>query len=315
MSLESNLLRRGTKRSSTLSGPVVWQILGARGRRDGKRILVLGGVHGDEYEGPLAIHQVFAGLNPREMTGSFVAVPICNPLAFAAKQRTTPQDGKNLARCFPGNRSGTVTDRIAHMLHGQFIAAADFIIDLHSSGSQWSMPTLSGFIWGNPALDRIQRQACMQFGAPILWASPHVPGRTLSSAFDLNIPALYCETAGQNACRGADVDLYANGVRNVMVMLGILPARFTTPVRKPRLVIFERGCYGDLDTSVKARHDGLFVSRKSVLARVRKGDLIGELFAPGGRLLQRFRANRTGHLFMIRHASPTRKGDLIFQIT
>jgi predicted deacylase len=263
----------------------------------------------------MAIHQLFRTLDPRAMSGNFMAVPICNPLAFAAKRRTTPRDGKNLARCFPGHSSGTVTERIAHVLHHQFIARADFLVDLHSSGSSWTMPTLSGYCWGKRALDPIQREACMRFGAPVLWASPFAPGRTLSSAYDLGIPGIYTETAGQNGCQGSDVDLYSNGVRNVMVLLGILPARCATRVRKPTLVIVDRGGYGDLETSVKAQHDGLFVARRKVLDRVRRGDLIGELFHAGGKPLQQFRANRDGRLFLIRHASPTQKGDLVFQVT
>jgi predicted deacylase len=305
----------GTKRALKLPGPVTWQVLLARGKRVGRTILVLGGVHGDEYEGPMAIHQLFGQLQPRAMSGLFVGVPICNPLAFAAKQRTTPGDGKNLARRFPGNARGTVTDRIADVLHQQFIARADFVVDLHSSGSQWTMPTLSGYIWGKPALDKIQRQACERFGAPVIWASPHAPGRTLSSAYELNIPAIYTETAGQNGCQGNDVDLYANGVRNVMVMLGILPVQQAIRVGKPKLVIQDRGGYGDLDTSVKAEHDGLFVARRRVMDRVKRGELIGELFRGDGKPLQRFRASRTGRLFLIRHAAPTRKGDLVFQVT
>src|SRR5690349_3765084 len=110
-SFDRNAIPRGAKRSLTLRGPVEWQIVVARGKQDGKAMLAFGGVHGDEYEGPLAVHQVFSRLDPREMHGSFVGVPICNPLAFAAKQRTSPQDGANLARCFPGKPRGTITQR------------------------------------------------------------------------------------------------------------------------------------------------------------------------------------------------------------
>lgn len=168
----------GAKRSLRLSEPVRWQVLVARGKQRGKTILVLGGVHGDEYEGPIAIHQLFRELRPAEMRGVLVAVPICNPLAFSAQQRSTPQDGKNLARCFPGKARGSVTERMAFALHHQFIAKSNFVIDLHSSGSQWVMPTLSGYTHGNPRLDRAQHAACKRFGAPIIWASTETPGRT-----------------------------------------------------------------------------------------------------------------------------------------
>lgn len=308
-------LRSGTKRSFFVSHPLRTQVVAARGRRAGKTILVLGGVHGDEYEGPMAIHQVFAGLRPSEMAGNFIGVPICNPLAFAAKQRATPRDGRDLARCFPGTARGTITERIAHRLHHEFIARADFLIDLHSSGSQWVMPTLSGYTLGTPALVRLQHQACLRFGAPVIWASPNAAGRTLSSARQLGIPGIYTETAGRNGCRGADVDLYAQGVRNVMAWLRILPPSRARRVSPPQLVIRENVGYGNLDTSVKAQHHGLFVARREILSRVKRGDLIGEMFSPEGGRLETFRASRDGHLFLVRHASPVRKGDLVFQVT
>ena len=102
MGFDLDSIGPGTKRTFYLTKPLRVQVVVARGKRPGKTMLVLGGVHGDEYEGPMAIHQVFARLRPDEMRGDFIGVPICNPLAFAAKQRMTPQDGKNLARCFPG---------------------------------------------------------------------------------------------------------------------------------------------------------------------------------------------------------------------
>lgn len=315
MQFDLDAIPRGSKRSLLLSGPVRWQVVIVRGRKPGKLMLAFGGVHGDEYEGPMAVHQIFKRLNPREMSGDFIGVPICNPLAFAARQRTTPQDGKNLARCFPGKSHGTLTDRMAHVLHHQFIARCNFLIDMHSGGSRMTMATLSGYIWGDPVTDKIQLAASLRFGAPLLWASPYIPGRTLSSAYDLGIPGIYTETAGQNGCQGSDVDLYANGVINVMVMLGILPAKYGTRVVRPKLVIKDYAGHGNIDTSIKAKHNGLFVGRCPILARVRRGDLIGELFSPDGRLLQAFRANRSGRLVLTRHASPITRGDLVFQIT
>lgn len=263
----------------------------------------------------MAIHQVFDRLRPSEMAGHFIGVPIGNPLAFAAKQRTTPQDGKNLARCFPGNPRGSITERIAHRLHHEFIARADFLIDLHSSGSRWVMPTLSGYTLGKPAIVRLQHRACLLFGAPVIWASPNAPGRTLSSAHQLGIPGIYTETAGRNGCQGTDVDLYAQGVCNIMAWLGILPSSRARRVPPPKHVIRETGGYGNLDTSVKARHEGLFVARREILAQVKRGDLIGELFSPEGRLLQTFRATRSGLLILTRHACPIAKGELVFQVT
>ena len=88
-------------------------LLIARGANPGKTIVVLAGVHGDEYEGMWAARELFKSLDPAEMSGNVVSVPVCNPPAFAARNRESPLDGQNLARVFPGDSGGTMTERIA----------------------------------------------------------------------------------------------------------------------------------------------------------------------------------------------------------
>lgn len=56
--------------------PLVVPTLVARGRQPGKTLLVIGAVHGDEYESPVAIQDIFEDLVPTRMRGSFVGVPV-----------------------------------------------------------------------------------------------------------------------------------------------------------------------------------------------------------------------------------------------
>src|SRR4051794_8380342 len=88
----------------------------ATGPRDGPILTVLGAVHGDEYEGPVAIADLLAALPVREMAGTLLAVPVVNCPAYRAGQRANPADGKDLARCFPGDPDGTPTMQLAHVI-------------------------------------------------------------------------------------------------------------------------------------------------------------------------------------------------------
>src|SRR5215208_1349097 len=65
--------------------PVNLPCLVARGREPGRTLFVVAGVHGNEYEGMEAIRQVFASLDPERMNGTFLAVPVANPLAYEAR--------------------------------------------------------------------------------------------------------------------------------------------------------------------------------------------------------------------------------------
>ena len=54
-------------------------------------------------------------LDPSELRGRITAVPVVNMPTF--RERTafvSPQDGKNLNRCFPGDPDGTFSDVLAH---------------------------------------------------------------------------------------------------------------------------------------------------------------------------------------------------------
>ena len=55
------------------TGPMLQlPVLVARGREPGKTVVVLGGVHGDEYEGMAATREVYRELDPEEMRGTFI---------------------------------------------------------------------------------------------------------------------------------------------------------------------------------------------------------------------------------------------------
>jgi predicted deacylase len=109
-------------------------VLLVRGSRPGKTLVAAGAVHGDEYEGVQAIFECFEGLEPAQMSGDFLAVPVANPPAFFAGTRLSPLDRGNLARCFPGDRDGSPTSAIAWNLDQHILARANFFVDLHSGG-------------------------------------------------------------------------------------------------------------------------------------------------------------------------------------
>src|SRR2546426_133252 len=78
------------------------EVFGCHGVHSGAVALVVAGIHGDEYEGPSAVTRIAQELNPKLVSGTVWLIPVANPLAFEAGTRTSPVDGANLARLFPG---------------------------------------------------------------------------------------------------------------------------------------------------------------------------------------------------------------------
>ena len=96
----------------------------------GPCVLVLGGVHGDEYEGPAAIMRLARDLGPGDLAGRLILMPAANGPAFAAGARCSPLDGGNLNRAFPGDADGGPTAMIADWLQQHLIPRCAAVIDL-----------------------------------------------------------------------------------------------------------------------------------------------------------------------------------------
>ena len=85
------------------------------GSQDGPHFLITGGVHGDEFESMAAIRRLIAAVDPLQLRGRLICIPVVNEPAYWRGQRTA-EDQLDLARTCPGNPDGSITERIAHAI-------------------------------------------------------------------------------------------------------------------------------------------------------------------------------------------------------
>lgn len=151
-----------------------WQLpfLYVTGSTVGPILLVLAAVHGDEYEGVEAIPRIFRRLTPDDLCGTLLMVPICNVPAYGTATRNSTIDGKNLARVFPGDAHGTITEKIACFLTEKLLKSADFLIDLHSGGIAARIPTLIGYIRSDDERGKRTLAGAEAFGTSVMWGHP-----------------------------------------------------------------------------------------------------------------------------------------------
>src|SRR5271166_5785828 len=67
----------------------------------GPTVIIVGGNHGDEYEGPIVIGELARDLDPGRLQGRLILMPAVNTPAVTASRRTSPIDGLNFNRTFP----------------------------------------------------------------------------------------------------------------------------------------------------------------------------------------------------------------------
>jgi predicted deacylase len=274
----------GTKLSTRLRVPgceFELPLLVARGHCDGPRVVILGGVHGDEYEGMVAAAAVWRDLDLQVLSGSVTVVPVANPPAFQAGTRTSPIDDLNLARVFPGSSAGSATERIA-------------------------MPLLAGAYAADSDLGRRCLAAAAAFGAPVLWAHPDIaPGRSLSVAIEAGVANLYVECGGGGRVRPDELRAYRTGVQRVLSHLGALPPAHD-PVPEPSVRLRSTG---DLDTWLAVQSAGILVERVQLLECVETGQPLGDVLDELGNVLETLEAPHPGVIVMARRTARVRPGD------
>ncbi|GAA5112670.1 succinylglutamate desuccinylase/aspartoacylase family protein [Haloechinothrix salitolerans] len=283
-------------------------IITLRGHRSGPTVSLLGGVHGDEDEGVLAVLRVLDELRASELTGTVHAVATANPMAWAAQSRMSPLDGENLARCFPGTGDGP-THHLAADITSHLIRGADLLVDLHSAGLRYRMPLMCGFVSDVEAADQ-SRRAAEAFGTPLIWAhTDPSPGRSLSVAAELGLPAIYAECSGGGSIRQHELDTYVSGVLAVLADLDMLPNAQCTDDRKETRWVYGSG---DLDAGMQAKRDSLFVSAVNAGDIVDVDDEIGRCYDYQGHLLEAVRAPRPGMVMFLRRQARTLADDVLF---
>jgi predicted deacylase len=253
-----------------------------QGSKIGNNAVVIAGIHGDEYEGPIAIAEFVASLDLARLRGSLTAVPVANPPAFLAGTRTNP-DGMNLARCFPGDPEGYPTERLAAALFNRLAHGADYLIDLHSGGTEYAFLPVAGF-YGEPSVQNRSFCAARQFGLPSLWQLPETNGVLSWEASKRGAVAIGNEYLGgaQLSVNGAAA--YREGISRCLAYWGLYDTPISTPGRQQLL-------FGDWRL---AGETGLFRSHVSLGQRVAAGQLLAITVTPGGKAIEEFIAASDG---------------------
>jgi N-alpha-acetyl-L-2,4-diaminobutyrate deacetylase len=191
----------------------------------GPTILLTGGVHGDEYEGPILLARLANELEPQLVTGRLLILPALNPPALEAGRRTSPLDGLNLNRVFPGRLAGGPTELIAHVVAEQLLPECDVLVDLHSGGrSLLYTPLAATHLLDEPEHDRRALAALRAFGAPYSLVAHDLDSHGLldHTAEAMGKLVVSTELGGGGMVSPRALRIGDHGVRRLLRHLGVL---------------------------------------------------------------------------------------------
>ena len=287
-----------TRRRLDLAGLEV-PALDITGTGDGPRLTVLAGVHGCEYAPMAAQRSWAAGLAARELRGRVLAIPVLNLPAFRARSPfVVPDDGKNLNRCFPGNPSGSLAERLAYDTFTKVIEGSDALIDMHAGDMVEALEPFALYDAG-PAEARARDLAEAYGLGYVVRQEPGpdraVAGTTSSAAAEIGIPAIIAEAGGCGLVEQAAVDAHLRGLNRVLALLGMSgdpdgPAGSNAP--PPRSLRRFHWLYG--------QHEGWWQPAEPVGGAVTEGQVLGTVSSiDGSEILETITAPSDGVLMFV----------------
>ncbi len=206
--------------------------LGVISHGSGPTVIIEGGNHGDEYEGPIVISELIRELDPAEIQGRLILMPAINAPAVIAGQRTSPIDTLNLNRSFPGDPHGSMTQQIAAFMADEIYPRGDAFLDLHSGGSSLDLlPSAIIEPTEDAALSRRNIAAALAFDAPqtVVISNLGDPRTATAAACRAGLVTMGTEMGGGGTVSPEALAICRRGVRNVLAHLGLLPPERAEP--------------------------------------------------------------------------------------
>jgi predicted deacylase len=212
-----------------------------RGLDDGPVVFVTAALHGDEINGTGAVRALIRDEFFQLKAGSVILVPVLNLPGFDRHSRYLP-DRRDLNRCFPGSKKGSLASRLARSIFNQIVMRSDFGIDLHTASvRRTNVPTVRADM-SRPQVRRIAKA----FGCEFILNGKGPKKSLRSEACEAGCPTIVMEGGEVWKVEPTIVECAVQGVKNVLIELGMMAGvplvpRHQLTVKKTKWVRAERG--------------------------------------------------------------------------
>lgn len=264
------------------------------GSAPGDIVYVGAGAHGDEINTVLAAIEASRAIDPANVAGTIIFVPVENPYGFRHRRRLfdlnqSDSETLNLHRNFPGDPEGDGHQRMAHALYQLMKrSGATFIFDLHTgtTGSYCPphafVPEASLGAVANTALEaaKVFNTGLIVQASEGVYAHGGMPHTVLARE---GTPVLGVELGQGGFVDDRLVALGREGILNVLRHRGVLNDGVTAaPVEQPiiKQVHYVRANRGGLIAVV--RSPGEYLSKDDTIAEITNlyGDTVENVTAP-----------------------------------
>lgn len=241
-------------------------ILVVNGATPGKTLCLTGAVHGDELNGIEMIRRVIYSIEPANLTGTIIGVPVANIMGFRRNSRYLP-DRRDWNRYFPGNTHGSSASRLAHSFFSNIIMHCDALVDIHTgSFHRTNLPQLRADLG-----DENVAKLAQSFGAIAVLNGRGNPNSLRAAAVRAGIPAVTLEAGEPMAIQSRVVDEGVAAINTLLAKMGM----YGKQKRWTRIApVYYRSAW------VRANQSGILFSKATLGQRVREDDVLGTVTDP-----------------------------------
>jgi predicted deacylase len=268
-------------------------------------VVILAGVHGDEYEGVAALYRLVEQLNPARLNGTVTIAPVVNPQAFAAGLRRNPVDNADLNRTFPGDANGPVSSRLARLILDKLIAGQDAMLSLHGWSKEALVLPYGEYPLHDSAAGRHSKACAYHLGFEYLHPYEWPDGVLGNSALAMGIAAVETEIGGQGTITRAGQALSRQIILRFLDYWKILTWE-GAPLEVAPSEVDHADCF--------AESPGLFESELSIGDDVAAGAHLGSIRGLDGSVLQTIAAPVAGKVAILRTFASAQPGDRLVQL-
>jgi uncharacterized protein len=284
-----------------------------RGSKPGPVLALVSGLHGTEYASIIALEKLIQTLDPAQISGTVIVLPLVNLASFEQKvPHVNPVDGKSMNRFYPGKPDGTQTERVSWLITKQVVERCDYLIDFHGGDLDENLRPYS--YWpktGNDRQDSITQDMVLAFGLDtiIVWSDrPRDPNASRyldNTAATRGKPAIAVEAGHAGTVEPEDVEALVNGTLSAMRYLKMIPGQ-PTMIEHPVWI-------GKVDT-VASDGSGIFYPLVQRGTYVEQGMEIGYVTDYFGKTIYEARAPAAGVVLYICAVPSMKKGDTVANI-
>ncbi len=284
-----------------------------RGAKPGPTLALVSGAHGTEYTSIIAVEKLIAELDPSQLSGTVILLPLVNVASFLQKvPHVNPVDGKSMNRFYPGKADGTQTERALFLITRDVVDRSDYVIDFHGGDLDESLRPYSYWVLsGNAKQDAVSREMVLAFGLDHIIISADRPKDLNATRYLDNTaamrgkPAIAVEAGYAGTTETDDVALLVRGSLSVMRLLKMLPG-------EPQFV--EHPVWVESVSEVPSPVSGIFYPLAKRGTFVAAGMKLGYVTDYFGQTIFEARAPASGVVLYICAVPSMKKGDNIANV-